>query len=380
MMADARLRIGIDARPLAEPPNGIRRWLEGILSGFSEAGLNHEFVLFVPRGGVSFPEGVKARIVVVPGSTRAVLRPAWETFRLPRALHSSGADVLLSPYGVVPPRCPVPTVSVVHDLAFMKWPDLLPRRYRFYWRWMTWTVPRAAAVVVPSKATGREVVARVGLPGDRISVVPYAADRSFAPASRSRVESIKRRYELPDSFVLAVGTLEPRKNIGMLIAAMDRVNAGRSKTVGLVLAGREGWGPQVEIRPWLHHVVEPDDRTLVALFSGASAFAMPSLDEGFGLPALEAMACAAPVVVAQAGALPEVVGDAGLAVPPDDVEGWARALGRVLNDQGMADDMSRRSLERAQNFSWTESATAVAGILDTVVRVRRSSEAPSEVP
>lgn len=370
MMADSCLRIGIDARPLAEPPNGIRRWLEGILGGFSEAGLNHEIVLFVPREDIIPPKGVEARIVVVRGSNRAVFRPIWETFRLPGALHSSGVDVLLSSYGVVPPRCPVPTVSVIHDLAFMKRPDLLPRRYRLFWRWMTWTVPRAAAVVVPSKATGREVVARLGLSDDRISIVPYAADRSFTPASPSRIESVRRRHGLPDSFVLAVGTLEPRKNIGMLIAAMDRVNAGRSKSVGLVLAGREGWGPPVEIRPWLHHVNEPDDGTLVALFSGASAFAMPSLDEGFGLPALEAMACGVPVVVAEAGALPEVVVGAGLAVPPDDVEGWACALGRVVDNQGTADTMSRRSLERAQEFSWIDSAGTVAGILESVGRLR----------
>lgn len=379
-MNDLPLRIGIDARPLAEPPNGIRRWLEGILGGFSEAGLDHEMVLFVPREGVIPPEGVEAQIVVVPGSTRAVLRPIWEMFSLPRAVRTSGVEVLLSPYGVVPPRLSMPTVSVVHDLAFMKWPHLLPRRYRFYWRWITRTVSRAAAVVVPSNATKAEAVARLDLSVDSIYVVPHGVGRSFVPAAPRQAESVRCSRGLPGLYVLAVGTLEPRKNIGVLVAAMDRVNAGRSKAVGLVLAGREGWGPQVGPRPWLHHVAEPDDRTLVALFSGAAVFAMPSLDEGFGLPALEAMACGAPVVVAEAGALPEVVGQAGLTVLPEDVEGWAHALGRVLNDQGLADDMRRRSLERARAFSWTVSAKAVVQILEDPGRLRRSSAGLSEVP
>lgn len=379
-MTDVPIRIGIDARPLAEPPNGIRRWLEGVLGGFSEAGLDHELVLFVPREGVIPPEGVKAKTVVVPGSTRAVLRPIWETFSLPRAVRTSGVEVLLSPYGVVPPRLSMPTVSVVHDLAFMKWPHLLPRRYRFYWRWITRTVKRAAAVVVPSNATKSEAVLRLDLSADSIHVVPHGVGRSFVPVSPSRVESVRRSRGLPSSYVLAVGTLEPRKNIGLLIAAMDRINAGRPEAVGLVLAGREGWGPQVGVRPWLHHVAEPDDETLVALFSGASVFAMPSLDEGFGLPALEAMACGAPVVVAQAGALPEVVGDAGLTIPPEDVDGWARVLEQVVTEQGMAADLRRRSIDRARAFSWSDSAEILVGILEAVERLSRSAAAPSEVP
>ena len=367
-MTARKIRIAVDARPLAEPPNGIRRWLEGILGAMPEAAPDIEWVLLVPREGIAAPEGLQARVVIVSGSMRSLLRPVWETCRLPGVLRRSGADALLSPYGMVPARCSVPTVSVVHDLTFLKWPQLLPLRYRLYWRWMAWTVSRAAAVVVPSKATEHEVIDRLGLPEDRIFRVPYAADGVFEPASPGRAGRLRRRYGLPEIFVLAVGTQEPRKNLGLLIEAMDRMNADRENPVALVLAGRRGWGDAVVNRPWLYPIEGAEDQDLVVLYSEAAVFAMPSLNEGFGLPALEAMACGAPVVVARAGALPEVVGAAGLVVPSGDVEGWAGALGRVVSDAGMADDMRRKSLERAQDFSWVESARSVAGILRGVKR------------
>ncbi|RLE31616.1 MAG: glycosyltransferase family 1 protein [Acidobacteria bacterium] len=367
-MTARKIRVAVDARPLVEPPNGIRRWLEGILGAMPEAAPDIEWVLLVPHEGIAAPEGLQARVVIVPGSMRSLLRPVWETFRLPGALRCSGADALLSPYGMVPVRCPVPTVSVVHDLTFLKWPQLLPLHYRLYWRWMAWTVSRAAAVVVPSKATQRELIDRLGLSEDRITVSPYAADGVFKPAPPGRVDRLQRRFGLPERFVLAVGTLEPRKNLGLLIAAMDRMNADRENPVALVLVGRRGWGDAVADRPWLYHVEGVEDQDLILLYSGAAVFAMPSLDEGFGLPVLEAMACGAPVVVAQAGALPEVVGTAGLVVPFEDVEGWVEALSRVVSDAGIADDMRKKSLERAQDFSWTDSARTVAGILRGIKR------------
>ena len=107
-MRHKKLRIAVDARPLAEPPNGIRRWLEGILGAMPEAAPDIEWILLVPHEGIAPPEGLQARVVVVPGSLRALLRPVWEVCRLPGALRLSGADALLSPYGVVPPRCPAP--------------------------------------------------------------------------------------------------------------------------------------------------------------------------------------------------------------------------------------------------------------------------------
>ena len=367
-MAEARLRVAVDARPLAEPPNGIRRWLEGLLGAMPEAAPDIEWVLLVPNDGIAPPKGLNARVVVVPGSLRSLLRPAWEAWRLPGAVRGSGAEVLLSSYGIVPSRCPVQTVSVVHDLAFLKWPGLLPVRHRWYWWWVIRSVCRAERVVVPSTATRRDVVERLGLNEESVRRVPHAAGSVFAPVGTEARVEVRRRYGLSGPFVLAVGTLEPRKNLGMLVAAMDGVNAGAAEEVPLVLVGRRGWGDGLAGRSWVRHIEDADDGALAGLYSEAAVFAMPSLDEGFGLPALEAMACGAPVVVAGTGALPEVVGEAGLTVPPEDVESWTGALRRVLGDKEISEDMRRRSLDRARAFSWTQSARAVAEVLRSVKR------------
>ncbi len=365
-MTARELRFAVDARPLAEPPNGIRRWLEGMLGAMPEAAPDIEWVLLVPHEDVAPPKGLNARIVVIPGSLRSLLRPAWEAWRLPGALRRSGADALLSSYGIVPPRCPAPTVSVVHDLAFLRWPRLLPLRHRCYWWWVVRSVRHAAGVIVPSTATRRAVVERLGITEESVRRVPHAAGAVFAPATAEVRAEVRRRFGLSGPFVLAVGTLEPRKNLGTLVAAMDGVNAGAEDEIPLVLVGRRGWGEALPGRSWLRHIVDADDGALVGLYSEAAVFAMPSLDEGFGLPALEAMACGAPVVVADAGALPEVVEHAGLTVPPEDVEGWTGALRHVLGDHQVSQDMRRRSLERARAFSWTQSARSVADILRRV--------------
>jgi glycosyltransferase involved in cell wall biosynthesis len=362
-----RLCVAVDARPLAEPPNGIRRWLEGILGAISAAEQDIEWKLIVPRSGVDTPRGIDAEMVVVPGSMKTITRPIWEGFRLPGVLDRMGADVLLSPYGMVPPRCKVPTVAILHDLAFLKWPRLLPWRYRFYWRRLAKRLRHSARVVVPSRATERVVIERLGLAPSALRRVPYAADSVFSPATVEARSGVRRRLGLEGSFVLAVGTLEPRKNLGMLVGAMEILNRQRTgNPVFLVLAGRRAWAREIGGRSWLRVIEGLEDADLVALYSEASVFAMPSLDEGFGLPALEAMSCGAPVVVADAGALPEVVGEAGIKVGPDDLEGWAAALGRVLNDSRLADRLRTQSLVRARDFSWTASAVEIAEILEDV--------------
>jgi len=366
MNAD-RLRVAVDARPLAEPPNGIRRWLEGILGAMPEVAADIDWKLIVPRFDVGSPRGVDAEMVVVPGSMKTIARPIWESFRLPGALNRMDADILLSPYGMVPPRCKVPTVAILHDLAFLKWPRLLPWHYRFYWKKLARRARHAARVVVPSRATERVVIERLGLAPSMLRRVPYAADKAFSPATVAARSSIRRHLGLEGSFVLAVGTLEPRKNLGMLVEAMEILNRQYTENpLFLVLAGRRGWAAEIGGRPWLLVVEGLEDEDLVALYSEAAVFAMPSLDEGFGLPALEAMSCGAPVIVADAGALPEVVGEAGLKLASDDPEGWAAALGRVLDDVRFADDLRAKSLTRARDFSWITSAKGVARILKEV--------------
>jgi glycosyltransferase involved in cell wall biosynthesis len=193
------------------------------------------------------------------------------------------------------------------------------------------------------------------LSAEQIVITPDAVDPAFAlRRSSEHLEEIRGRYELPDRFILAVGNLQPRKNLGRLLAAAETIDTP------VVIAGRPHWGDGRTDRQgsgrWLGYVPFVD---LVGLYDLCSVFAYPSLYEGFGLPALEAMAAGAPVVASSAGAIPEVVGDAAVLVDPTDEAAIAEGLRSVLDDQARADDLRLRGREQITRFSWDESARAL---------------------
>lgn len=228
-------------------------------------------------------------------------------------------------------------------------------------------------VIANSHATARDVTALVGTPPERIFVTPFAADRTvfYREESPERIEAVRERYAIPPGhYLLSLCTLEPRKNFPHLLRCFARlVQQERPPDVYLVLAGTAGWKtgpifefldahPNVRARVVLAGYVPDGD--LAALYSGARAFVYPSLYEGFGLPVLEAMQCGTPVITSDVSSLPEVVGDAGLLVPPTDADALASALLRLLNGDTLAAGLSQRGLERAAGFSWDRTAQLTA--------------------
>ena len=190
-----------------------------------------------------------------------------------------------------------------------------------------------------------------------------AADPQFRPQAPEAVAAVRTRYGLPDRYLLCVGTIEPRKNLGRVLAAFERLHAERL-TDALVIVGKRGWlyddfFAQLEHSPAKHAVIFPGfvpDADLPAVYAGSQALAFPSEFEGFGLPVLEAMACGAPVVCSNTSSLPEVAGDAALLVDPDDVAAITAALRRVLADADLAAELRRRGLAQAARFSWQRTA------------------------
>jgi glycosyltransferase involved in cell wall biosynthesis len=224
-------------------------------------------------------------------------------------------------------------------------------------------------VIANSHATARDVTALVGTPPERIFVTPFAADRAvfYREEAPEPIAAIRERYGIPaGSYLLSLCTLEPRKNVPHLLRCFARlIQQERPPDVHLVLAGTTGWKtgpifdfldahPDVRARVVLAGYVP--DADLAALYSGARAFVYPSLYEGFGLPVLEAMQCGTPVITSDVSSLPEVVGNAGLLVPPTDADALATALLRLLTDDMLAADLSRQGLARAADFSWDRTA------------------------
>jgi glycosyltransferase involved in cell wall biosynthesis len=308
---------------------------------------------------------IEARLRPARWSTaRPAGRIAWEQFVQPLALRRDRADLLHATAFVTPLLSSCPAVVTVYDLSFAVFPDLFRGPNQVYLRWFTRrSVKRARRVIAISEHTRRDVHRLYGVPLDRIDVAEPGVDARFQPLPRDEVEVFRRERHLPDRFFLYLGTLEPRKNLARLIEAFAQLTTDHCS---LILAGGTGWLVEelfakvkslgLESRITFTGYVPGDELPL--WYNAATAFVYPSRYEGFGIPPLEAMACGTPVVTSNAASLPEVMGDAGLTVDPDDVPGLARAMRRVWDDAALRADLSRRGVERARGFTWEATARA----------------------
>jgi glycosyltransferase involved in cell wall biosynthesis len=336
------------AVPLLSPRRGVRagRMLEGAVGALGTGA----DIAFARRGLRRVMLGLEARTAV----------PAWGV---------GEADVFHSPHSALPrpprggrgPR----RILTVYDTIPLRFPQFFPepqvRRMRAIYGSLQ---PDDWAIAI-SESTKRDLCEDCGVDPDRVLVTPLAADpHVFHPdAPPAAIGAARSRYGVPTGeYLLAVNTLEPRKNLGRAIRAFAQlVRRGAARNTSLVLVGARGWKTEgldsalAEAGPARDRIVLAGyvaDADLAALYGGATAFVYPSLYEGFGLPPLEAMQCGVPVVTSNTSSLPEVVGDAGLMVDPEDVDALAEALAAVLHDPALRATMRARSLARAALFSW----------------------------
>ncbi|HET9494547.1 MAG TPA: glycosyltransferase family 1 protein, partial [Chloroflexia bacterium] len=273
----------------------------------------------------------------------------------------------------VPPVHPRRTVVTVHDLGYLYYPEAHTRFSRLYLHLSTMYSARAARrVIAISEATKRDLVERYRIQPRKIRVVYHGRDEAFVPVLDPAVlQATSAKYGIEGAYCLHVGTLQPRKNLGLLVDAWAMLRERMQSPPKLLLAGKRGWLYEPLMRSveerelgglirFADYVDRPD---LPALYSGALALTFPSLYEGFGLPALEAMSCGTPVIASSASSIPEVVGDAGLLLDPHDAASWAGAVERLASDNGARRDMSRRGLERAAAFTWERCARETYAVL-----------------
>jgi glycosyltransferase involved in cell wall biosynthesis len=317
------VRVGVDTSPLVQTRAGTARHVRGLLGALrNRSDLDLELLSF--GGG---------------GRASSVLRDAiWYPLRLSR--RARALDVLHCTTFRGPISSPVPTVLTVHDLAILRFPDAFPRWHRLYGRAGLVRVLRAAdAIVAVSEFTREETIALAGVPAERIHVVLNGVDSVFA-ADGPRAEG---------DYVLAVATLEPRKNLSRV------VEAARIAGVELRVVGARGWGG-VDVPGW---VGELPDAELAALYRGARCVLYPSLYEGFGLPVLEAMASGTPVVTSRDTAMEEVACDAAVLVDPLDVGSIADGIAEAANRR---DELVPLGFARARTFTWERAANTVSAL------------------
>ena len=281
-------------------------------------------------------------------------RPLADHWGVPGILRRLKPDVYHNTKNALPLRTPCPAVVTLHDLAYHHFPETWGPCSGLS---LTWhhepAARRADRVIAVSEHAKRDMIEVLGLPADGIDVIHHGV----APAFR---EPAGEAPDLPTPYVLSVGTIQARKNLDVLVRAVARVRERRTGPITLAIAGRRGWKTEAfdaacRTTPVSMLGLVPDEK-LPALYAHAALFVQPSSYEGFGLTAVEAMACGAPVVAADAGSLPEVVDRAGLLVAPRDVEGLADAIERVLDHPAERERLRQAGLERAGHFTWERSA------------------------
>jgi glycosyltransferase involved in cell wall biosynthesis len=309
------------------------------------------------------------------------LRLAWEQLGAPKLARAVRPDVWHGPHYTMPLRASVPTVVTVHDLTFFDHPEWHERsKVAYFRRMIRAAAARADVVVCISTFTAARLRANCPPLGE-VVVVPHGVDHQrFKPAvNAERDEAALAPHGITAPYVAFSGTIEPRKDVPTLVRAFAEVARARPE-LRLVVAGGDGWGA-AEARDAIAasgastRVLRPGylpHDTLVALFRRAAAVVYPSFEEGFGLPALEALACGAPLVSTRGSAIEEVVGDAALLVPPHDERALGHALQQILDDDTLAARLRRDGPERAAKFTWDRSIAGHLDAYDRAIVTRRA--------
>jgi len=366
------LRVGLDARLLAYRRAGIGNYVLGLLEGLRQIGQEDRLVVLTSRKhDPADPAlaGLRRRVLLTPPHHR------WEQVGLAVELARLRLDVYHQPDFIPPLRRRFPAVATVHDLAFLRQPDLLTPESRRYYGQIGAAVRSAERTIAVSQCTRRDLIDLVGAPPERVEVVYEAAAAGFRPQSAERVAAARRDRGLPGEYFLFVGTREPRKNLPRLLTAYARL-AEADAAPDLAVVGSPGWlagelesrAASLAIERRVHWLVGVPGSELPALYAGAVALVLPSLYEGFGLPVLEAMACGAPVVCSDAGSLPEIAGGAAVLFDPTDVGAIADAMRRVWREPSLRDDLRGRGRERSAAFSWRRAADETLDVYRRALR------------
>jgi len=379
------LSIGVNAHLLSFVSGyrraGVSQYTEQIVRHFMGTLPQANDALTVFAGRATPPDGY------VPDGVRWVSsrlptghapgRILWEQIVAPMVSARASLDVLFCPVNVVPLSGLVPSVVTVHDLAFLAYPEAFSTAKRRYLTAMTrLSVRRARHIIAVSAHTRDDLVYHFGVRPERITVIPNAADERYRPADTADdIARFKAANNLPDRFILFVGTLEPRKNLRRLIEAFALLSSD-DPSVKLAIVGASGWltsdlAPLVQSRGLSDRIIFTgyvSDDDLPRWYQAATVFCYPSLYEGFGLPVLEAMACGVPVVTSRTSSLPEVAGDAALLIDPTDVRGLANTLQSVLADDARRQAMSAAGIARSHAYSWERTAAATLAVIRDAAR------------
>lgn len=348
----------------------------GLIEALLRIDTDNDYIVFY-NDPVHLGRFPSAREIVLPGKNP--LARLWrEHVLLPLACRREKVDLLHCPKSAIPYLSPCRVVVTLHDLIPLKHPETEKFAARMYWRLqMPIAARRSSFIITDSEHARQEILADFGCPPEKVKAIMLGFDpRMIEPREAADGDRICRKYGLPSEYLLYVGTIQPRKNLGTLIQAFYKLKQDGWSDLKLVIVGRKGWlydqlfkditGLELESEIIFTGFV-PDEE-LPYIYERARIFLYLSLFEGFGLPPLEAMACGVPVITSNTTSLPEVVGEAGIALDPTDAGQVAIAIRQVLQNGQLADQMKSKGAARARLFSWDSAARLTLEIYRHVLK------------
>lgn len=376
------MRIGFDYTVAVTETAGIARYTSELMQALLEMDLSNEYVLIITKDAREDPARTLPREVEIrklPFSHQGEWM-IWHRLGLPLPVEffTGKVEVFHSPDALLPPLHHARGVVTIHDLSHMIYPEYMdPGIAKFFDKAMRKSIERARMVIAVSEATKLDLVRLLGVSEDKIEVIYNGVSTKFSPVrDEEQLSNMRNRYKIVHPFILSIGSVQPRKNLQRLITAYSILRQRRELTHQLLFIGGGGWlsddlfrqieglGVAEDIR-FLGYVPDEELPTLICL---ADVFAFPSLYEGFGLPALEAMACGTPVVSSNISAMPEVLGDAALLVDPLDVECLAETLRQILLNDQLRTELTKQGFKRSQRFTWVKAAQKYLEVYERAFR------------
>lgn len=367
------MKIGIDISQIVYQGTGIARYTEKLVESLVTIDSNNEYVLFgysLRRKQIlenyykkinRLNKKTKSKFLSFPQSFLNLL---WNTMHvIPLDSFTGKLDVFHTSDWIEPPAN-IPKVTTIHDLLVLKHPSFFPQEIvQTHKKKLAWVKKESQAIIIDSNSTKKDCLNLLSIPNDILHVVYPGVDANFKRRNISDIDKIKKKYSIEERYLLAVGTQEPRKNLKRIIEAFKMMNR---KDLSLIIVGKFGWGKELldEGDERIHMLGYVPDSDLPALYSGASCFVYPSLDEGFGLPIIEAFACGCPVVTSDSGSLPEAGGKYATYVDPEDSESISNGIKIVIKSNYSQDNL----IKWAKSFSWNRAAKQIINIYQSIVQ------------
>lgn len=383
------MRVGVTLFSRDDRPSGVEYYAMGLIRALQEPGMGCDVIVYTNRSALLPPcvtasPRVRVKALHLPGRAGRIV---WEQLLLPRQAKRDRLDVVHCTSYIAPKSgCAVPCVVTVHDTFALDEPGWCSRANHLYYRMALLAGMRSAdAIVAPSNWTAACVKRRVPEAATRLHVVHPGLDATFSsPRQADQLRRVRRKYGLPERYILHVGNLDPRKNLGALVQAHGLLRR-RGHAIDLVLAGGRAWRARGLLRELaranaVRRIGYVDRLDLPSLYAMSQAYVCPSLAEGFGFPVLEAMASGVPVVHSGGGALAETVADAGLLVNASDPGAIAAGIGTVLEHAATRQELIGRGQRRAAEFDWARGAKQMRRLYEHVISGGRQCATELAIP